>query len=414
MSQIIPFRAIRPTRDKVHLVASRSYVMYNKRDLERKLKENPYTFIHIINPEFDIRKKSKASHLRFEKVRKRFEDFVEAGVFQKEEEPSFYIYRQIKSTGAYTGLIAGVCIDEYFDGKIKVHESTLSKREKLFRDYLDICNFNAEPVLLTYPDRADIENKVEDYTSQRPEYDFTTTNMVRHQLWVIDNKADQKFLQNAFESVDALYIADGHHRTASSALLGQLRRQQKPNFSGTEMFNYIMAMLMPQSKVKIFEFNRLIKDLNGLSEPEFIESLKRVFSISKSESAIEPKQKHEFGLYLNRQWYHLKLHSHLIDNSSPLSALDTNILTKTVITPILGITDVRTDNNISCLPGNVPIAERQALVDKGMFKLLFTLHKLEMEDVMSVADAREIMPPKSSWIEPKLRSGLTIFSLEDR
>ena len=414
MAHIKPFKAVRPPRDKAHLVASRSYISYNKRGLENKLDENPYTFLHIINPEKDVAKWKKLSAKeRFKLVRKKYESFVERGFLKKEREESFYIYRQTKAVGASVGIIAGIAVDDYINGHVKVHEHTLTLREEMFKDYLQACDFNAEPVLLTYPDKVEINDIIDHYCSERPEYEFTATSMVKHELWVVSNPTDIKALQLAFLSIEDLYIADGHHRSASSALLTQEIRNTKMQVSGNEIYNYFMCLLVAESKIRILEFNRLVKDLNGLTVEQFLQKIEQYFDIIEQTTVeIKPTEKHQFVLYLNKTFIRIALKPEFLHDENPVDSLDPAIVTKFLLDPILNIKDLRTDKRIGFMGGNHGLKGLVKEVDIGKMKLAICLFPVPVEQLKRVADAGMIMPPKSTYVEPKLRSGLTIFEIE--
>ncbi|TVR41345.1 MAG: DUF1015 domain-containing protein [Cryomorphaceae bacterium] len=412
MAKIIPFRAIRPVADKVHLVATRSYVSYSRPNLYRKLHENPYTFIHVINPEFSMGLKAKRGAARFKLVRNKFRDFCERGILRHDETPSFYIYRQIQPKDSFTGLICGISVDDYLNGTIKVHEQTLTRREKLFQKYLDVCNFNAEPVLLTYPDDSGVNEAIELSLQQRPLYDFSTTDHLRHQLWAVDDPKVIDYITSQFTHHESIYIADGHHRSASSALLGKVRRKLNPGYSGQEMFNYIMACLIPESQLSIYDFNRVVKDLNGLTPEAFIERLKADFEVIRQKEMYQPERLHEMSMYLKGKWYALRLRE-TPDANSVTASLDSQILSEKVLRPLLGIEDLKTDARIEFVSGKVGMDGLAIFADKKKMEVAFGLFPVTTQQLKAVSDAGEIMPPKTTWIEPKLRSGLTIMSLDD-
>ncbi|MFT5970491.1 MAG: hypothetical protein ACI8ZO_001003 [Flavobacteriales bacterium] len=417
MTKIRPFKAVRPTRDKVHLVASRSYVSYSPESLNDKLSENPYTFIHVINPEFGKQGPKKEGKARFYMVKSRFDEFVDEGVYVQDEIPQFYIYRQTKQgvnpNVSYTGIIAGASIDDYMEGHIKVHEQTLTKRENMFKDYLDVCDFNAEPVLLTYPPQDAIEEIVKKYTSQRAEYDFTSTNKDRHTVWLIDKDEDIKGIMESFENVSDLYIADGHHRSASSVLLGEDRRKNKGKFDGEESFNYFMSYLVPEDQLHIYDFNRLVEDLNHLYKDEFIEKLEQVADLTSMGSDIfKPTRLHQLSMYLEGEWFALEFKSDYYDDFDPINSLDAHLLSKHILGPILEIHDLKTDKRIEFMDGVKGMQGLKDRVDSERAKVAFGLFPVSIEQLKHVADTGNSMPPKSTYVEPKLRSGLTIFPIE--
>jgi uncharacterized protein (DUF1015 family) len=416
MATIIPFRGIRPTRDKVQLVASRSVDNYSTGDLHEKLRSNPFTFLHVIHPDFNDGKKTKpGSPDRLKKVKAQYEAFREEGIFTQDETPCYYVYRQEKLGNTFTGIIACTSIDDYLEGTIKIHEQTLTEREKKLKAYLEVCDFNAEPVLFCYPDQEGIEKITAKTTSVRAEYDFTTTDRVHHMLWVIDDAKEVAALQGYFEKVPAIYIADGHHRSASSALLGQSRREKNPGHTGNEPWNYYLGVFFPESQLKIFDFNRVVKDLNGLTEKEFLTALQKDFEIIEhGEKIFRPSKKHTFSLYLDSKWYELILHKELGHDEEPVESLDAYLLTQRILSPILGIHDLKTDSRIGFVSGIKGFEELKNQVDNWKFKAAFGLYPVQMDELKRVADAGNIMPPKTTWVEPKMRSGLVIYSLSEK
>ena len=413
MPTIIPFKAIRPSSDKVHLVASRSYVTYSAKELKAKLNENPYSFIHIINPDYKNKKKVKANSVeKFKLVRKKYEEFLTDKILIQEEKPCYYIYRQLKKEITYCGLICGISIDDYINEKIKIHEQTLTKRQEIFKKYLDICNFNAEPVLLTYPDKKEITAIIEANIEAKPEYDFTTTDGTRHSLWIMQNALDIKNITNHFKNIPSVYIADGHHRSASSALLGIERRKSDKKYTGKEMYNFLLSFLIPESHLHIYEFNRLVRDLNGLTEKTFLKKLEKDFTIKNLGAKVsQPQKLHQFSFYLNKSWYLLKLKKAPILYKKPINGLDAQILSDKILSPIFDIVDLKTDPRIDFAGGPNGLQTLIKKVDSGKFAIGFCLYPVSVKQLKSIADAKETMPPKSTWIEPKLRSGLTILNM---
>lgn len=411
MAEIIPFKAVRPTRDKAHLVASRNYVTYPPRQLNRKLMENPYSFVHIINPEFGKEKKSRPnSVLRFQRVKKKFDEFCNEGILIQDKEESFYIYRQITPTHQFTGIICGVAVKEYLEGHIKIHEHTLTSRVEVFTRYLDICDFNAEPVLLTYTDvRPDIDELITKNTEDRPEYDFTTTDRKQHQLWVINNPKEIEAIKKAFATLDCLYIADGHHRMASSALLNEKRKKER-NKGIHGIDEYALALIMPERKLNIRPFHRVIELDEILDEKKFLTEIAEHYTITKKSKRYFPKRSNEFGLRLADGWYALKLKTK-VTSRNVVEHLDPMILTRTILEPIFHITDQKTDKRISFIPGKDSLDPFEKRIDEGTITALFTLYSTSTAQLFAVSDANEVMPPKSTYVEPKLRSGLTIMRL---
>ena len=412
MADIRPFKAVRPTRDKVSLVASRSYLSYSEETLIEKLEHNPYTFLHIINPDYSDKQTEVKGKAKYPLVKNKFNEFKAEGVFIEDEKPTLYLYQQQKGKAFFTGIICASSVDNYLNGDVKIHEQTIARRQEMFKDYLNITGFNAEPVLLTYPDQNGVNDVLEPYIKSRPEYEFTTTNRSIHKLWLIQDENDIQKIQNIFAKVDALYIADGHHRSASSALLCQNRREENPNYTGRESFNYCMSCLIPESQLRILDFNRIVKDLNGLSTKEFITCISETYKVERKEDSFIPKKKDEIGMYIKENWYSLTAKDSTFDRSHCVKKLDPSILSNNILSPILGIHDLRTDKRLSFIDGTLGKKALESAVDSGDYAVAFLLKAIGVQQLKEVADAKESMPPKSTYIEPKLRSGLLIYSIE--
>ena len=408
MSKIIPFKAVRPTRDKAYLLSSRPSYSYNKKHLESKLEGNPYTFLHVINPEFREDDSTKPNTVeRFEKVKDKYDEFKSLGYFTQDEVPAIYIYRQITPTNTYIGIIAAASVDDYLNGKIKVHEHTLSQREEMFKKYLNVCKFNAESVLLTYKDNEDIDALFEKYIKTRSEYEFTNTREIKHDLWVVSDQKDIAALQDAFTNVEHSYIADGHHRVSSSALYTQSQREK--GYNGDEDFNYFMAFYIAESKLRIFSYNRTVSSLNDLTSEEFLLQIEKAFTLTKSKEEYHPKSLHNLSMYFDESWYSLTIKDEFIDNDNPVGCLDAQLLSNLVLSPILGIHDLKTDNRVNFIEGTKGMKALQESVDNSIAKVAFGFFPVSIDQLKRVADTNNIMPPKSTWIEPKIRSGLTVF-----
>lgn len=411
MAKLAPFKAIRPVRDKVHLVATRPYYSYKKNVLKAKLEDNPYTFLRIINPEFNNEVKTKPnSDERFQLVKSKYKEFIDAGILIQDESPRLYIYRQTNNGHAYTGIVAGASIEEYQNDLIKKHEATLTSREAMFTRYLDIVGYNAEPVLLSYRGEIHIEELLNQFTSVRAEYEFTTTDRITHELWVLSEN-DTLILQNAFDDVEATYIADGHHRSASSARLFTERLNSGKTVNGN--VSSFLAFFVEESRLKILEFNRLVKTLNGYSSETFLYALKALGQVKEIPKAEKPQEEHQINLYIKSKWYEFTIDSYLIDKDHPVKSLDSDILTELILKPLLGIEDLKTSDQIEFLPGNESLSSIEEKIDSGKFEIGFVLYPATIEQVKRVADNQMNMPPKSTWVEPKLRSGLTIYNINE-
>lgn len=412
MATVKPFRAYRPAPDKVHLVASRSYISYSKIELKRKLDENPYSFLHVINPEHGQQKADKPnSKGHNQKVRKKFEEFVQEEILFQDTKPSFYIYRQLKEGKMYTGIIACASVEDYDQNIIKKHEATITKREVAFKNYLKEVKVNAEPVCFTYPNLSTIDVLVSNKCKERAAYDFTTTNKVRHTFWKLSEENIVEQIQREFEKIPAIYIADGHHRSASSSLLSKEMKLAHKRAENSA-YDYFMGIFIPEKELKIYEFNRLVSTIGNLSNEKFIEKIKKDFKLScLGEKIFQPRKVHEIGMYLDKKWYSLLPKTGSYNEMHPVESLDVSILSNNLLAPILGITDLKTDKRISFMGGLEKIEKLMQAVDSGKQKVAFRHFPVSMEQLKEIADANLIMPPKSTWIEPKLRSGLTIYSL---
>ena len=408
MTKIAAFKAVRPTRDKAYLLSSRPYYMYKKNLLKAKLESNPYTFLHVINPEFHKNNRTKPNTVeRFEKVKEKYEEFKNEGYFIQDKKDSIYIYRQQNEFNEYIGIIAGASVDDYIQGNIKVHENTLSQREKVFKLYLDVCQFNAEPVLLTYKDNDSINTIIDKYTKTRSEYEFTNTAKLKHDLWVVDKPEDIKKLVEAFSNVNEVYIADGHHRCSSSVLYAL--DQRKKGKSKKDGFNYFMSYFIAESKLKIYDYNRIVSNLNGLTEEEFLQQLEEKFTVKKVKRLSSPQQLHDLTMCLGKNWYSLSIKPEYIRKDDPVGSLDAQLLSELILDPILGIKDLKTDDRVSFIEGTKGMKGIQQQINSGKGKVAFALYPVSIEQLKRVADTNNIMPPKSTWIEPKMRSGLTVY-----
>jgi uncharacterized protein (DUF1015 family) len=411
MAHIIPFKAIRPVRDKVHLVASRPYFTYKRNVLMAKLEDNPFTFLHIIHPERPGEQTTEPNSTeRFVHIKQKFEGFLKDGILVQDEEPHFYIYRQTHVNSIFTGIIAGASLDEYDSDHIKKHEATLTSREHLFTHYLDITGFNAEPVLLAYPSNEGIRVLLEKSTSSRPEYEFTTTDCIKHELWLASVEQVEE-IKASFDSINALYIADGHHRSASSSRLRKVRDEKNEHSGMNE--NFFLSFLIDEQQLNIVEFNRIVKGLNGYSIQEFLGKLSLIGTITELTSAEKPSKEHHITMYLQGKWYLFELNTESISTMDPVGRLDAELLTREILTPILGINDLKTDSRIDFISGVEGLSKVKEAIDHKGFDVGFVLFPVTMDQVKAVADEHLIMPPKSTWVEPKLRSGLTIYNINE-
>ncbi len=410
MAKIIPFKAVRPTRDKVSLLAARSYDSYTATQVESRLRDNPFSFLHIVNPGYKYHKEISGEE-RYGLVRNRYQEFKEDGIFMQDEKPSFYIYRIVNRDGLeFNGIVAAASVQDYADDVIKKHEDTMEFREVIFKEYLKTVGFNAEAVLLTYPDNEELEAIINSVMQSRPEYEFTTTYRDTHYVWNVDDEVLLEKIQKIYSEIPALYIADGHHRSASSYLLAKDLKVENPHHKGDEAYNFFMSYLIPESDLKIYEFNRLVKDLNGLKKEEFLIKLDEYFRIeNRRMEYYKPSKKHHFSMYLDGEFYSLYLRKNKYEINNALDALDTHILFVTILKPILGIEDLRNDKRIDYSHGKRDLAYVKTVVDSGTFAVGFGLLPITTEEMKMISDEGLKMPPKSTYIEPKLRSGVTIY-----
>ncbi|CCG53085.1 Protein of unknown function [Flavobacterium indicum GPTSA100-9 = DSM 17447] len=406
MAKIIPFKAVRPTADKVALVTCRTYDDYSSAELAAWLSFNPYSFLHVINPAYVYSQKITLDK-RFKGVAHKYQDFKSDEILIEEDKAVFYLYEIQSKNQKFTGIIAGTSVIDYQNNVIKKHEDTLQYRVELFKDYLHQTHFNTEPVLITYPDSTEINTFIALRKQSKPIYDFSTTNKERHILWKIDTQSEIDWLTEHFEKIPNLYIADGHHRSASAELLFQ-----EDQHLGNPNLNFFMSFLIAESNVKIYEFNRLIRDLNGLSKEVFIQKLAENFIIKvKDQELWKPQNKFEFGMYLEGRFYALFYKHESNSDTSLLENLDAQILYDKVLHPLLGIEDLRNDERIDYISGKQSVSVIKDLIDEGEFEVGFMLYPSDINEIKTLADNNLIMPPKSTYIEPKFRSGLVVYEL---
>ena len=405
MSTLLPFKAVRPVADKVALVTCRNYDDYSPAELAAWLNFNPYSFLHVINPAYMYAQKITLDK-RFKGVAHKYQDFKEDGIFVSENSPALYLYEIQTKNQTFTGIVGGTLIEEYKKEVIKKHEDTLQYRVELFKDYLHQTGFNTEPVLITYPDSQALNSWIDQKKQEAPLYHFSTTNKEKHTLWRIDRADEIQWIQEQFEAIPEIYIADGHHRSASAELLyDEVGDELHPNV------NAFMSFLIAESNVKIYEFNRIIRDLNGHSREAFLEALETHFILKpKGQELWKPQDKFEFGMYLEGNFYAL-FYKQEHPNAGLLENLDAQILYDYVLHPILGIEDLRNDERIEYLPGKQSLLNLKELVDEGEFEVGFMLYPSDISEIKALADQKLIMPPKSTYIEPKFRSGLLVYEL---
>ena len=411
MAVFRPFKAIRPIPEKAQDVAALPYDVMNSAEAKEMVKNKPYSFLHVDKAEidFDPIPDNIYTESVYLKAKENLDKLVTDGISEEDETPCIYIYRQIMNGRSQTGLVGCTAIDDYINNIIKKHELTRADKEADRIHHVDYCDANTGPIFLTY--RADdfINTTVENWKiNHSPGYDFTTDDGIRNTVWVIDDADTLNAIADKFGGIDYLYIADGHHRAASAVKVGLKRREQYPDYTGEEEFNFFLAVLFPENELEIMDYNRVIKDLNGNTSDEFLAKLNDKFTVSAvGNTPYKPEDKHTFGMLLDGTWYKLTAKDNAYDNSDPVSRLDVSILQNNVISPILGIDDPRTDKRIDFIGGIRGLGELERRVNTDM-KIAFSMYPTTLDDLMAIADADKIMPPKSTWFEPKLLSGLFI------
>ena len=414
MATIKPFKGIRPPKELVEQIESRPYDVLNSEEAREEAKGNEKSLYHIIKPEIDFEVGTSEYDPRvYEQAAKNFKKFQEKGWLVQDEKDHYYIYAQTMNNKTQYGLVVGAYVNDYLDGTIKKHELTRKDKEEDRMKHVRVCDANIEPVFFAYPDNEALDQLIMRYATTAPEYDFIAPiDGFRHQFWIIENAEDINLITAEFEKMPALYIADGHHRSAAAALVGAEKAKQNPNHKGDEEYNYFMAVCFQASQLTILDYNRVVTDLNGLTEQEFLTQLEKDFVVEdKGTDIYRPNALHNFSLYLNKHWYSLTAKDGTFDNSDPIGVLDVDISSRLIFDSILGIKDFRTDKRIDFVGGLRGLEELKRRVDSGEMQMALALYPVSMQQIMDIANTGNIMPPKATWFEPKLRSGLVIHKL---
>ena len=414
MATIKPFKGIRPPKELIEQIESRPYDVLNSEEAREEAKGNEKSLYHIIKPEIDFEVGTSEYDPRvYEQAAKNFKNFQEKGWLVQDEKDHYYIYAQTMNNKTQYGLVVGAYVNDYLDGTIKKHELTRKDKEEDRMKHVRVCDANIEPVFFAYPDNAALDQLIMRYATTAPEYDFIAPiDGFRHQFWIIENAEDINLITAEFEKMPALYIADGHHRSAAAALVGAEKAKQNPNHKGDEEYNYFMAVCFQASQLTILDYNRVVTDLNGLTEQEFLTRLEKDFVVEdKGTDIYRPNALHNFSLYLNQHWYSLTAKDGTFDNSDPIGVLDVDISSRLIFDSILGIKDFRTDKRIDFVGGLRGLEELKRRVDSGEMQMALALYPVSMQQIMDIANTGNIMPPKATWFEPKLRSGLVIHKL---
>ena len=414
MATVRPFKAIRPKEKYADKVICLPYDVMNRKEAAEMAAGNPYSILHICRAEIDLpQQQDPYDGSVYAKARENMDRCLAEGVFITDEKPALYIYRQIMDGRVQTGIVGCVAVDEYLDNTIKKHEHTRIEKELDRINHFDVCDTNTEPVFLTYRDEKRIRSITEGFVAVNdPVYDIKVSGGIRHILWKVDDDGIISALEALFDEIPSMYIADGHHRSASACRVGKLRRQEHPDYDGSEEFNYFMAAIFPDSNLRIFDYNRVVRDLNGNSLEAFLEKVRAAgFAVEcMGEEAYYPEAKHSFSMYVDGEWYKLSAGKEIIPEHI-IDGLDVSILQNSLLAPVLGIADPRTDERIDFVGGIRGLEGLKKRADSDM-RLAFALYPVGIEDLMRVSDAGLVMPPKSTWFEPKLASGLLLHSLK--
>ncbi len=410
MAKIKAFRAVRPKKEMASKVAELPYDVMNFEEAKKMAEGNPYSFLHVDRAEIDLEDGTDPYDLKvYEKAKNNLNNLINEGVLVKDNKPNIYVYRQIMNGKIQTGIVCCTSIDDYLNEVIKKHEFTREDKERDRVNHVDYCNANTGPIFMTYRNNDEINIIIEKETQGEPEYKFTTEDGITHIVFVIENEASIERLENLFEGIESIYIADGHHRAAAAVKVGCMRRNAVKEQN--KEYEYFLAVLFPDEQLNIFDYNRVVKDLNGLTKDEYLKKISEKFEIEKLDKKLKPCEIHTFGMYLENEWYKLKAKSGSFKENDVVASLDVSILQDNLLAPILGIHDPRTDKRIDFVGGIRGIEELERRVEKGM-KVAFSMYPTTISELMAIADEGKVMPPKSTWFEPKLRSGLFIHTLD--
>jgi HTH domain spoOJ/parA/parB/repB family protein len=417
MATIRPFKGIRPPKELVEKVESRPYDVLSSEEARAEAGDNEMSLYHIIKPEIDFSPETSEYDPKvYEQAARNFKKFQDKGWLVQDEKPAYYIYAQTMNGKTQYGLVVGAFVEDYLNGTIKKHELTRKDKEEDRMKHVRVNDANIEPVFFAYPDNKVLDELINKYVKNNaPEYDFIAPiDGFGHQFWVISDANDIDIITKEFAKMPALYIADGHHRSAAAALVGAEKANNNPNHKGDEEYNYFMAVCFQASQLTILDYNRVVKDLNGLTSAQFLEKLEKNFDVQKkSKEMYHPTGLHNFSLYLDGEWYSLTAKKGTYNDADPIGVLDVDISSRLILDEILGIKDLRTDKRIDFVGGIRGLNELKERVDSGEMKLALALYPVSMQQIMDIADSGKIMPPKATWFEPKLRSGLVIHKLSD-
>ena len=417
MAVVRAFKAVRPAPELAAQVAALPYDVMNSQEARQMVVGNPHSFLHVDKAEIDLDPAIDLYDTRvYEKARDNLNTMIAQGVFVQDGAPCLYIYKQVMNGRAQIGIVACTAVDDYRNNIIKKHELTRADKEQDRINHVDYCDANTGPIFLTYRAEAAIDQLVASVMEAKaPVYDFVSEDGIGHTVWVMDDAAQIASICATFDKIPALYIADGHHRSASAVRVGMKRREAQPDYTGSEEFNFFLSVIFPDNHLYIMDYNRIVKDLNGNTKDTFLAKVGESFTVTPyaGEGALKPQKKHTYGMYLDGAWYLLEAKDGTYDAADPVAQLDVSILQNNLLSPILGIGDPRTDKRIDFVGGIRGLKALSDRVDDGSMAVAFSMYPTTMDDLMDIADAGAIMPPKSTWFEPKLRSGLFIHKLSD-
>ncbi len=414
MSVVKPFKALRPVKNKASKIASPPYEVLNSDEARKIAKKNDITFLHINKPEIDLAPETDIhSKEVYQKGAENLQKYIKEGLLVQDEKECFYIYRQIMGEHEQYGLVALASVDEYDNDLVKKHEFTRPEKEDDRVAHMDHLNAQVGPVFLTYKSQDPMNKIVMRISKGKPEVDFKADDEIQHTVWVVDNEEDIRRITKVFDSLDCMYVADGHHRSASASRICKMRKEKNANHNGEESYNYFLNVIFPDEQMFIMDYNRVVKDLNGLSKEIFLAKIAEKFEIKAlGKAGFKPMEKHAFTMYLDKEWYMLLAFEGLINEKDPVKRLDVSILQDLLLSPALGIGDQRKDKRIDFVGGIRGLEGLTERVDSGEMAVAFALFPTSIGDLMAIADAGEVMPPKSTWFEPKLRSGLFVHKLD--
>jgi len=415
MAVLRKFKALRPKNGMEEKVASYPYDVVSSEEAREMVKGDPYSFLHVVKPEVDLPEGTDLyAEQVYDKARENLDKLIQEGILIKEDQPRLYIYKQKMGAREQYGIVGCVSAQDYNQDIIKKHEHTRPAKEADRIKHVDRTNANTGPVFLTYKTKPAIDELVKKAIKEKPVYDFTASDGIDHTVWIIKEDSLSNDIIKEFQKLEYIYVADGHHRSASGAKVAEKRKQANPHHTGDEEYNFFLAVLFPDNQLHIMDYNRVLKNLNGHSVEELFDTLKENFSIQKLGSdPYKPKEKGEFGMYFDQTWYKLNVKPELAEKDDPVESLDISYLQKNLLEPFFGIQDPRTSDDIDFVGGIRGLKELERLVDSGRFQVAFALYPTSVKELMDIADSGKVMPPKSTWFEPKLRSGLLVHRLDD-